>query len=1228
MTGVYQSFRSGDRTVRIQTFSHPVTGEPFVIWSDIADCFPGVARIQNEDVFVPLLRDERLYRVRPHGIKYHPDVALDVIYDRTGKFRPRFQTHNGSLKSATTAEIVRIKTKDIPSNNTDGASNSSSKPSNSNTSNNNNDNNNNNNNNINNNNTNNSNNGGSSSSGSSVSGDGDLAVPVDTLKTVIHEALMPIYKELKKAGIPLEKILENTPYAGLYSSKEGPIPSASAKGKGKGKAKAPMTGIFGDEISPEAVAIVEKALSEEMPELIQESDNDRSHVEVISGCAPEQEQPLTAAEDPKAVEVEPSKDGDDEEQQDDQTQADMEDKETTVSDAESEEKAQPSEKQDIPTSPTNNISTKAESTAPTTSTPTAMATLTKVDGTQAVVKEEKRSPFSIHDIVAHRAKDILAQRYDWLESPCPKLFIMVPHKDDVSSVADIRTMTWQDFDLYFLCDCGEIPGADVDKLGYIQGSLNSNQRDSTKTTHTHQQSTPQRCLPHVDIDGLGYALQKDALAFGPYMMAILEMLEYGVAIDGVVKVPALSDLVARKKVMYAMAFLMMQGVEASHQVHAKGYASLDEIKPIVPLKEAELADLYRSWISARRPLEASFAYRTLAGDIRWICYYHWTLLSARDNIEKAIDFSLHPDSKQSAFHMNLGSLIIAVKTRERVQDFYRLAEQLTTVPVLSFFLDWDLSGKDESELQSRIYKFTASCVKIHVREREEEANEVIPGFGHGYFGVILAGLSNKMIQAFSIEKRVPGDATDTADELFAFKGSVYLDPVLARFTRELPSFKVQLGLLVTNLDRAANSIRAVLNGFHTLSKLTLEASYWDHVNIDFCVDGEGPDDLEDSQLTESEVDFFNRREHDAITVRTYLSADTNFLKTHALKDVNIRIAFQEDGPRIRELIKNNRRLKRLELSIDCKDDPCQVFEYFKALMHNHPSMDAFQLRKDWGKNNKSNFVWHGVSDRSKMTLAIQSYAEDKIGPLLQKFGTCLLQLFIHSINAQDSAILEKVTRSRKGQLKLIAITLVDAFSMSQPALDDLAKVVLRTSLQRFSITGTASPRATTRLADFMTMVAPKITDIHLFGEHGKAILTELAKRMPESSNMGLLIELKLSGPFDATTKDLAWLRSLLNKEIPLGTIELHKVNLSHQGWMTLAQEIDFMRLKYFRVGPDVPLKNEAIAAFVSAVPEKSGLENFHLDSEGLREGLCLAYKTMLIPKLRKKTALVSIGRYF
>ncbi|KAG0366283.1 hypothetical protein BGZ54_005583 [Gamsiella multidivaricata] len=867
---------------------------------------------------------------------------------------------------------------------------------------------------------------------------------------------------------------------------------------------------------------------------------------------------------------------------------------------------------------TSNVIVKAE-------TPTGpAATSTTNEAQPHSVNGRQQSPFGVLDIVARRVKDILTRRYTWLESPCPKLFVILP--GDFEELHSVGAQSWLDFDLHFVCDCGDLRGSDFHNAcpNRAKGADGCD------------------CTPHVDWGFEGYPQQKDLLKFGTYMMAILEMLEYGVTINGVIKVSPLKDMQLRKRVMYSMVFLMKQGIETSHQMLAKGYSSLDEIEPVAPLKEAELVDLYRSRISERRPFRSSYPFRTIDGDIRWLCRAHYAAHTPTQTLVYAPVHSNDHPGLQFVLDMGMGALVATLNTPQQATLFYRAVENMPTVPVISFFLDWDLSFQDTNDLEQAIEKFSASCIKIYVRDQQDEVDHPV-GLYHRSTVALSYGLLNENVQAFTIERRVPGDgANESVDELFASKGIVYLDPVLVRFTRELTNpKKIQLGLLVMDLDKAARSLRSLMGGYGRLSKLTLEASYWDHIDIDFGIDNLETDlnlngdpqlsDLSgsmDDTAGDGTIEFFNKRKCDAITVRTYLSADTMFLRTHVLKDINIRISFPEDGPRIRELIKNNHRLTKMELSIDSKDDPCQVFEYFKALMNNHPSLDSFHLRKDWGKNNKSTFVWHGVSDRSKMTLSIMSYAEDKIGTLLQKFGACLLQLFIHSINIQDSIILEKVTRTRKGQLKLVTISLVDVFSVSLTALDELAKVVLRVPLQRFQITGTVNPRTTSRVGEFMTTVAAKITDINFYGEHTKAILTDLTKRMPESSNMELLDELKLSGPFDATTKDLTWIRSVLQKPMPIHTIDLHKVNLSHQGWMTLAQEIDFQRLKYFRVGPDVPLKIEAVKAFVNAVPAKSELENFHLDSGGLKELHCRAYKAKVLAHLKKRTALVSIGRYF
>ncbi|KAK5797303.1 hypothetical protein F5H01DRAFT_373412, partial [Linnemannia elongata] len=58
----FQAFRSrsGHGLVRIPAVRHPIHGHLYIIWSDIRHCF----------------RD-----VKPHGIRYHAGIVLDVIYD-------------------------------------------------------------------------------------------------------------------------------------------------------------------------------------------------------------------------------------------------------------------------------------------------------------------------------------------------------------------------------------------------------------------------------------------------------------------------------------------------------------------------------------------------------------------------------------------------------------------------------------------------------------------------------------------------------------------------------------------------------------------------------------------------------------------------------------------------------------------------------------------------------------------------------------------------------------------------------------------------------------------------------------------------------------------------------------------------------------------------------------------------------------------------------------------
>ncbi|CAO3574558.1 unnamed protein product [Mortierella alpina] len=75
----FQEFRCKGEVIRIETITDS-DGEQCVLWRDIRTAFPGMTRIQHGSMFVPVVKDSRFYRKKPHRILYHPGVVLDVIY--------------------------------------------------------------------------------------------------------------------------------------------------------------------------------------------------------------------------------------------------------------------------------------------------------------------------------------------------------------------------------------------------------------------------------------------------------------------------------------------------------------------------------------------------------------------------------------------------------------------------------------------------------------------------------------------------------------------------------------------------------------------------------------------------------------------------------------------------------------------------------------------------------------------------------------------------------------------------------------------------------------------------------------------------------------------------------------------------------------------------------------------------------------------------------------------
>ncbi|KAF8951413.1 hypothetical protein BGZ52_011980 [Haplosporangium bisporale] len=1016
----YQRFRSRDTVIRIEAHRHPGRSGPVIIWSDIQACFPGVVRIQDQDIYIPFERDEDLYRIKPHGINYRPDTILDVIY-RDDKALSKGKSY----------------AKSQPVQSTPPTSGNTKQP----------------------------------------------AFPPVPIRIEIPSSVASSPAELS---------------SGLQSTNND----------------------HGDS-TPDESGNIQSTPEEEITDPRETNSEDPSNI--AEPQTDDQEQ------DPY-VSAEQSTSGSHDISQEPTSQDEF---------LEAMEMDEGSDHSGVASPPDSEI----------------------IDTSITTI------------IMQYRIKDILARRYTWLESPCPKLFTILPVKDfDIS-----RLPTLSMFRVHFLCDCGGVTKIDGE-----------------------QDMSP----PHLPAREEPYVIKSDNIIakYGTYMMAVLEMMFY-------MKLVTL-DKRTVERIRYAVTFLLTKRIQSSIRFHDRKINSLDEVPVIEPLDNTSLKELYtQHLVDAEQPLGGFRAFQTDQGDIRWVCILHLSEYAPNTVFERPTRFLGHPSSLRGAYWASLGIFRVIVKDRERAKDLYQLIQSLVSVPLMSFFLDWDVLPQDVVDLAEAVSLFPTSCVMINVRE--DPIDNTDPwGLGHPYNPVVKAAFNNPRIKAFSLEKR----KLDISDEFGSFERSFYLGSVIVKFKRDLktPS-KTMFAALVTDMDEALGTLRASLEGLDRFSELTLEVGFWDQATIKFAADES------DYELVNTEDWFSSDARHmEAIELRAYSSTDTVLLDAKCLTDVMINFKFPADGPKIRNMIKNNTRLKKLELSITEADDACQIFEYFKALLANHPSLDSFHISQEHFHARTSVYTWEGVADRAKMTLGIECSAEDRIGTMLQKFASCLTTLMIYGLGVQEALILEKVLRPKKGPFKLRSIFLLNVCALSVEAMDSLKKIVQRDTAPEFSISGSVDTKEIGPLADFLIAVAPKVTRLHLYGQHVREIYMELETRMPESAEMDRLTELLISGPLkvESVESEMKWLRSILKKPVPLTTLEIKSADLGHDGWMMLVKEVNFTGLSDLIISPARPIKIKVLEAIVDAVPENSSLGAVVVTCEEMPQARREEFREILLKKMK------------
>ncbi|KAG0276200.1 hypothetical protein BGZ95_007855 [Linnemannia exigua] len=1290
----FQAFRSEREAelILIPVVQHPTQGDLYVIWTDITDCFPGATRIQFDNVFIPKLRDKRCYRVKPHGIKYHSGIVLDVVYgDKGSSSNKKIRTSTSNTRSD------NIKTERSATSGSRAGEPSSSHGQN----------------------------------GLAAGGKGEPSEDYQSSSSVINGESVP---SLSSTGVssgssavssPRLRHLEDISQADIeddedhqYHGDEDCVENGNEdddRGQ-KDNNDDQEDRNEGPEVLKEASVVQ----FEPAPRRLARSTKPK---EKVAG--------LETLETQKAVGVAKNGSSLQVARDTDRTEDAEEEKPDSTDDDE-----RPSYSKELGDPATRElISNTIAECRPAL---TAMAETNQKFQRVRSTTSSPNTPLGIFELLEHRVKDIFKSRRSWTRSNHSRFFCFLPILEDPPGIAkeettamtaaattltitppttsetkstttstsapsttstsapsttsvptfdcdraEIRADTR--FQFYYICDCGDVPGFE----GRWYPHCNLDQGVNNAHHHQHKRMSAET-LSQQQLDEL-------IPMIGEYVVAVLEMLLYGVYIDNVLRFPATLSQEALVRILLAKEYFESKGVlSCDIYYHNKtrgpngdaSNLSLDDIEPIAPLDDKTSESFAHKVVKHRwEEYDELIPYRTSEGDVRWICQPHWYDMAPKREWMVARTFSVNPASTKSEYLTYQGAFVAEITNRQRMVDFFLLAGRLTRTSIIRVSLNWDMTTEDEIFVGEAI--MTLAAAGLHITIRPPINIKSGSGLIGGCLRLTMAALRNPNLEAFKLfqrsltkEKEYP-----VYDERRNILASHFSMEGLAAWTRPEKNGKVKASLTVIDVDRAIKSVRLFAKGLHHFSELCLTIEpVWKVVTIKFAEPGSGKPgcNVEDTDYKNNDVIWYLEKRElcDEVIYKGIGMVDNRFLFSRCLTEVRLEFSLAQDRLKLRDVIKLNRNLKELHLENPAKDDPSQIFEAYKALLANHPSIIHFDICHRHLSRNSSNFAWSNPNDPAKMRLRISCFEGDKVQSLFQKNALIIESLCVDQLQPSESAALEKAMRPKKGTSALEFVSITDPHLMEPSVLDDLKKIILRANLDRVAVFGSLkrtrtnpdnenevvvsqAGRAMVKTskdsrakggdgdsddddddddddeedetenaiiwADFLVAIRSKLTRLSV--RCNGSIFKALESRMINSLDMPRLKDLSLLGSWDLTLFSYPWIEKLLHlkkhRKERIESFHVSGATILPDEWNVLLRTLDFSRLTKFQIEQENPLPPELLGPITDAIPDgKSEMDIFMVSDDRTLDGYALLqYEEKVRAKLAKQNIVVMINGY-
>ncbi|KAF9096650.1 Type I transmembrane sorting receptor [Mortierella sp. GBA35] len=307
-------------------------------------------------------------------------------------------------------------------------------------------------------------------------------------------------------------------------------------------------------------------------------------------------------------------------------------------------------------------------------------------------------------LIQSKVAAIMTQIYELHEYPIPRLFIVLPKEDTIMTetlTRGVKNLFAKQFKLYFLCECG----------------------DHTKPTDGQPTNPNLKHEIHIARHE-GYDIDRPTEFFdkyGSYVLTLLQMLKYGVAIAGVVVPPMgqlkivdslegahedikhiLDDLGPR--VDSSIAYIeSLTGVQSELSSTDPNSTSTDPatLGGLEALEGADLRQLesFLKVSDGRRVLGNLYRTVTSEGHVKWVCLDHY-----RENYRSKAAQELRDAVLEVGGEYNeaIGSVTVKLLSSITARRFYSVLSSSRSVQVLSITLRWSPSMQDLRDLRDAI----------------------------------------------------------------------------------------------------------------------------------------------------------------------------------------------------------------------------------------------------------------------------------------------------------------------------------------------------------------------------------------------------------------------------------------------------------------------------------------------------------------------------------------------